>query len=233
MLKERLSQKTFSEAAIEVPGEPHLACVLLLDTSGSMNEKNSISVLNRALRNFICDTEWDDITLARVDLCIIEFNDEVHLVRDFVPLGSAEPITLSAHGMTSMGKAIDFAIDKVKERNRFYYSVGTPCYQPWIVMMTDGEPTDDVVNARQRIKEEENKGSHGKLKFWSVGVPGYSRDIVSTLSKRCIEMTDNGFDKFFDWLRESVSIISVSNVNEMPQLPMLPENARIIPTELC
>lgn len=230
-----LRQETFQGAAIgssatpAAPGEPHLACVLLLDTSGSMSG-SPIESLNNAINAFKADACADELTQKRVDVAIVEFNDVARVVQPFVPIGKMEPIRLQATGCTAMGSGIDLAIDLVKERNRLYAQMGTPCYAPWIVMITDGAPTDDVTMAAQRIKAEEAKGTHGKLKFWMVGVPGYSLETLAKLSskRRIIELATANFKGFFNWLTDSMTIISVSQVGDKVKLSSLPPEARVI-----
>ena len=118
-----LRQTGFNEmpggAGILAPNEPHMACVLLLDTSGSMSG-TPIASLNKAINDFKEQTSLDELAQKRVDIAIIEFNDTVRVVQDFTPLPQLQPVTLSATGCTAMGEAINVAIDKVKERNRFY-----------------------------------------------------------------------------------------------------------------
>ena len=229
-----LRQTGFNEmpggAGISAPNEPHMACVLLLDTSGSMSG-TPIASLNKAINDFKEQTSLDELAQKRVDIAIIEFNDTVRVVQDFTPLPQLQPVTLSATGCTAMGEAINVAIDKVKERNRFYASMGTPCFKPWIFMITDGAPTDDISAARQRIIDEESKGAHGKLKFWAVGVPGYSKDVLTSLTKRGIALDEAKFDGIFNWLSESMVAISVSRVDENPQLSNLPDDAKVIPSD--
>lgn len=228
-----LRQTGFNEVpggGISAPGEAHMACVLLLDTSGSM-VGDPINSLNKAINDFREQTSMDELAQKRVDIAIIEFNDTARVVQEFTPLSMMQPVTLSATGCTAMGAGIELAIDKVKERNRFYASMGTPCYKPWIFMITDGAPTDDISNARQRIIDEESKGTHGKLKFWAVGVPGYSKDTLTSLTKRCIALDEANFKGIFDWLSESMVTISVSRVDENPKLSNLPEDAHTIPTD--
>lgn len=228
-----LRQTGFNEVpggGIAAPGEPHMACVLLLDTSSSMSG-NPINSLNKAINDFKEQTSMDELALKRVDIAIIEFNDSARVVQDFTPLTQLQPVSLSAVGCTSMGEGINLAIDKVKERNRFYASMGTPCFKPWIFMITDGAPTDDISTARQRILDEESKGSHGKLKFWAIGVPGYSKETLTSLTKRCIALDEAKFDGIFNWLSESMVTISVSRVDENPQLSNLPSDAQVIPTD--
>lgn len=228
-----LNQTTFNEVpggGIAAPGEPHMACVLLLDTSISMCG-TPIASLNKAINDFKEQTSMDELAQKRVDIAIIEFNDTARVVQDFTPLSQMQPVTLSATGCTAMGEGINLAIDKVKERNRFYNDMGTPCFKPWIFMITDGAPTDDISAARQRILDEESKGTHGKLKFWAVGVPGYSKDVLTSLTKRCIALDEANFKGIFDWLSESMVTISVSRVGENPALSNLPSDAQVIPTD--
>ena len=221
--------EAFPAGGIASPGEPHMACVLLLDTSSSMIG-HPIESLNNAINDFKEQTSMDELAKKRVDVAIVEFNTHARVVQDFTPLFQMKPVTLVATGTTSMGEGINLAIDKVKERTRFYASMGTPCYKPWIFMITDGEPTDDVMIARQRILDEESKGAHGKLKFWAVGVPGHNTTVLTTLTKRCIELNEASFGNLFDWLSESMVAISVSRVDDNPPLPKLPDDAQVIPS---
>lgn len=232
-MQQELPQTGFNEVpgvGIAAPNEPHMACVLLLDTSGSMSG-NPIASLNKAINDFKEQTSMDEQAQKRVDVAIIEFNDTARVVQDFTPLPQLKPVTLNATGCTAMGAAINLAIDKVKERNRAYANMGTPCFKPWIFMITDGAPTDDISSARQRILDEESKGTHGKLKFWAVGVPGYSEETLKSLTKRCIALDEADFNGIFNWLSESMVAISVSRVDENPQLSDLPDDAHVIPTD--
>lgn len=212
---------------LEEPIEPHLAFVLLLDTSGSMAGE-AIESLNKGINDFITQIAHDKKTCKQVDLAIIEFNDTARVVQDFVPIRHAEPVKLTAGGCTAMGQAINMAIDKVKQKNRDYAELGTPVYQPWIVMITDGVPTDDISLARQRIVEEESKH---KLIFWAFGTSGCVKETLQSLTKRCLELDGTNFEGFFDWMRERVPIISFGRVAENPQLAPLPDPVHAIPKD--
>ena len=228
-----LEQETFGPPKIAAPNEPHLACVLLLDTSGSMGVVTSgsmggppIDSLNQALQDFKNKVSMDEMAQKRVDIAIVEFNSVVNVVQNFTPISEMSPITLQATGTTAMGEGINTAIDMVKERNRFYSTMGTPVFKPWIFMITDGGPTDDIEGAIRRIQEEESKGSHGKLKFFALGVSGYDKDTLFRITNRVMELRDTDFSGIFNWMSESMVAISVSRVNAEAPLPNLPENAR-------
>lgn len=222
-----LQQHTFDEVPdfmIATPNEPHMACVLLVDTSYSMVGE-PINSLNDAINRFKEQTMMDQLARNRVDIAIIEFNSKVKLVQDFMPISAMSPVRLEADGTTAMAQGIQFAIEKVKERNRFYNSMGTPCFKPWIFMITDGCPdsSEDMYNAMLRIAEEEEKG---KLKFFALGVKGYNKEVLFSLTKRVIELKDVNFSSIFNWLSESMVAISVSRVGETVILEQLPEDAR-------
>jgi uncharacterized protein YegL len=220
-----IDQETFDAPKIAAPNEAHLACVLLLDTSGSMSG-SPIGSLNRALQDFKERVSLDELAKKRVDIAIVEFNDVARVVQDFTPISEMSPITLQAKGNTSMGAGINLAIDMVKERNRYYNSLGTPVFKPWIFMITDGEPTDDINGAILRIQEEESKGTRGRLKFFALGVAKYDKDTLFKITRRVMELKDTDFSGIFNWMSESMVAISLSRVDEEAKLTQLPENAR-------
>ncbi len=226
-----LNQTPIEAPRIAAANEPHLACVLLLDTSGSM-AGDAINSLNKSINNFKEQLAKDAMAMKRVDVCIITFDDAPTVVQEFTPICEMEPVTLTAGGLTAMGAAINVAIDKVKDRNRFYAEQGTPCFKPWIFMITDGAPTDSIEAAAARIAAEESKGEHGKLKFWALGVPGFDATALHTLTKRVMALTDTDFSGIFDWLSASMATISVSQPGlEANAVSQLPANAQIVPAD--
>ena len=220
-----INQSGLETPRVAAPGEPHLACILLLDTSGSMSG-DPINSLNRAINDFKQKTSMDELAQKRVDIAIIQFDDHASVVQDFTPISQMEPVNLTVGGCTAMGEAINLAIDKVKERKRFYASMGTPFFKPWIFMITDGAPTDDITSAIQRIKLEESKGGHGTLKFFALGVPGYDKETLFSLTNRVLELSDTDFSGIFNCMSESM--VSVNGVGVDASLP---QNARIVPPD--
>ena len=225
----QMNQTPYAEIA--AVNEPHMAVLLLLDTSGSMNGK-PLEELMEGYNQFIKQTSMDELAMKRVDIAAMQFGNGVRTVQDFIPLSKAVEMsapTLSADGQTPMGEAIEKGVQMVRDRCRVYDEAGIPHYKPWIFMITDGEPTDDITNAKTLIRQREDTG---RLKFFSVGVNGANTTILSSLSKRTIQATEKDqFKDIFNWISKSMSIISASHVEENPQLPELPENFRVVPTD--
>ena len=218
---------------IAASNEEHLACLLLLDTSGSMS--GCIEDLSAAVNRFKEEVCKDEIARRRVDVSVVQFGSSVNVIQDFVPIEDMSPVKLETNGNTVMGTAINTAIDMVKERCRLYKSLGTPCFKPWIFMITDGvpcgEPASAIEEARKRIKEEEAKGPVGKLKFFALGVKGYDKDLLGSLTPRAMELSGTKFEGIFDWLSKSMVSISVSTPGCEPPLQNLPDDASRIVTD--
>lgn len=218
-----LTQKGFGGETPRIinPSEPHMACLLLLDTSGSMSG-DPIANLNEAINVFKSEVLKDEKTRNIVDIAIVEFNDETNIVQEFVPIEQLNPVELHAGGTTEMGDAILTAINMVDARSKFYYQTGTVPYKPWIVMISDGGPTDDITEAVKKIKDHEESG---KVKVFALGVEGYDPQTLHRLAgKKVMRLQGYSFEKFFDWLNKSMRNMSKVAPGETPKAEPLPED---------
>ena len=82
--------------------EPRCPCVLLLDTSGSM-QGEAINALNEGLKTFKEELNRDNLAKKRVEVAISTFNSDVNIVQDFFIADQFDPPTLKAQGLTVMG----------------------------------------------------------------------------------------------------------------------------------
>ena len=106
-----------------------VACLLLLDTSGSM-EGERIDELSAGLCSFKEEVLKDGVASSRVDLCVITFDSEVKTIRDFGSVDGFEPPTLTAQNQTFLGSAILEALDKIEDRKETLQSHGIPTTGP-------------------------------------------------------------------------------------------------------
>lgn len=189
---------------INAISEPHLACVLLLDTSEYMgNENGAIDSLNDGIKRFKAELMLDPIVRARMDVALVAFNSTVEIVSDFKPIDQMPTPELVAGGGCDMARGIQTAIDLVKERTAVYSTLGTPCYKPLIFMITGGKSTSDdheMREAAERIQQEEEKGSHGRLSFWALGMENYDPEELFRITKRVMELKNVDFAEILEWL---------------------------------
>jgi len=208
--------------------EPHMACLFLLDTSGSMGWEQGgvipIDALNSALNKFKEQVCQDEKTADILDVAIVEFNSSVNVLQEFTPVTYMQEINLVARGGTNMSPAIEKAIAMVDERSRFYRRMGTEPYKPWIVMISDGAPGDNIDDVSAKLGDMVQAD---KLAFWSLALPGSDENVLIKLSgKRVLELLEYNFASFFDWANKSMRAISVSSPGEKGELPQLTEGIK-------
>ena len=209
-------QRTFGESPPPIihANKPHMALLLLLDTSISMRG-DPIRLLNEGVNRFKEEVSKDDTTRKVLDVAIIEFNTTHRIVQEFVPVQHMNPVNLTATGGTNMSPAIREALNMVDERSRFYGRHGTAPYRPWVYLISDGEPNDDISAVAQEIKDMEKRG---KVSFRSLGVPGYDSDILHKLcGPKVLKLDGVDFTEFFDWLNKSMRVMSQTEPGERAQ----------------
>ena len=221
---ENLEQRDFNETPkIINASESHMALVFLLDTSGSMGG-DPIRDLNAGLNRFKADVCKDKQTRDILDVAIIEFNSSHRVVEDFVPVEYMKEVNLVASGGTNMAPAIETALDMVNERSKFYRNSGSVPYKPWVILISDGAPTDDISNAVKRIGDMEE---YGKLSFRSLGVEGYDSKVLHRLSgNKVFKLNGTDFTSFFDWVTKSMRSVSQSSPHEKPEAVRLSGNVQ-------
>lgn len=200
--------------------EPRCPCVLLLDTSGSMNGA-PLDALNQGLQSFKNDIVKDSLASRRVEVALVAFDNDVHVVQDFVTADQFEPPVLTARGMTHMGAAIHKALDLIAARKAQYRTNGVVYYRPWVFLITDGapqgEPEEVVQQAAQRIRSDE---AAKRVAFFAVGVENADMARLAQISVRTpVHLIGLNFVEMFVWLSASMQRISQSQVDDQVALP--------------
>ena len=213
---------------ITSPDEPHLACIVLIDTS-DLIAGYTIGNLNKALQRLIAKVRMDEMASRRVDIAVVGFDSSAYVIADFMPVAEiSEPYSFSAGGGTAMGAGIDLAIDMLYDRCEVYDSLGTPAYRPWILMVSNSTPSDDVDYAAERVRYAESSPGTGSLRFFALGAGYYDKASLLKITNRVMELTDADFERFFSWVGEGLIEVSASPVGDEPKLGDLPANARVV-----
>jgi uncharacterized protein YegL len=187
--------------------EPRCPCVLLLDTSGSMGGL-PIAQLNEGVRTFRQELLQDPLATKRVEVAIVTFGP-VTIEADFHTVPNFHPRELDTTGDTPMGAAITTGIEMIARRKKEYKDHGISYYKPWIILITDGAPTDDYARAAMEVKEGE---ASKKFAFFAIGVEGANMDILSQISARApLKLRGLMFREFFMWLSASMKMVSSKN----------------------
>ena len=220
-----MKQKRFDVLPGEAPtiinaSESHMALVLVLDISYSMDGA-PIDQLNAGLNRFKAEVCQDKQTRDILDVAVIQFNDACSVVQDFVPIEYMEHIQLEADGGTKFTAPIREALKMVDERSRFYRRSGTEPYKPWIILVTDGEPLDNIDAVAQEVQAAQNEG---KVRFIALGVGNYNSAPLKKITDVVFRMEGTDFSSFFNWVGKSMRSVSTTAPGEKPPLPPLEGN---------
>lgn len=222
--EERREMGSLAES-VGVPNveEPHCAVVMLLDTSTSM-AGGKLDQLNRALKDFWDAVLKDPIAAKRIDAAIVSFGGDPTVVQDFSCLEDREVPSLQAGGATPMGSAIEMAINLIENRKQMYRTQGVEYYRPWIVLITDGEPTD-IQLGEPRWSEIVHKVRSGvELKqfvFLAVVVAPGNLELMREIShpeRPALRLDGYKFSELFLWLSRSLGKVAKSRVGDQIQL---------------
>jgi uncharacterized protein YegL len=201
-------QMPFGDAEFADNAEQRCPCILLLDTSGSM-QGEAIDQLNEGLVTFRRELASDGLAAKRVDIAVVTFGDQVDTVCQFGTVETFQPPLLAAKGGTPMGEAVERGLDLLEARKSQYRENGIPYYRPWMFLITDGVPTDKWKRAARGVADAEHRK---QVAFYAVGVDQADMDMLGELSVRTpLHLRGLAFVELFRWLSSSLSSVSRSN----------------------
>ena len=189
---------------------PRVPVVLCLDTSWSMSGP-PIEELAEGVNLFYQSIFDDEFARYSVEICVVTFgNDGVQRVAEFGPVERPPDLRFYAEGTTPMGEAVSVSLDNLEERKQQYKVLGVDYFQPWLVLMTDGAPTDNIDEAVERVtillKQK-------KLSVFPVGIGKEAdMDVLAKFSpgRDPLRLRGLEFRNFFEWLGKSVQKVSAS-----------------------
>lgn len=183
---------------------------LALDTSGSM-EGSKISELNAAVEAFFQSIRNDEMASISAEIAVVTFGGSVTKILDFAGIDRQHFPRLSAGGGTPMGEAVSISLDMLEQAKRVYSQMGIDYYQPWLVLMTDGETTDSISTAAARCTQ---MIANRKLTIFPIAIGNDANlNNLSAFSPNLkpLRMQETDLRRFFSWLSKSTSKVILSN----------------------
>ena len=215
-----MSSTPFDPSKFTAQKAKPLPVILLLDVSGSMSGEK-IRNLNDAVRdmlNTFSDTENSE---TEIHVAIITFGARVKLHQ---PLASASAIQwqeLSASGSTPLGTALEMAKAMIEDKD----IVPSRAYRPTVVLVSDGQPTDDWENP---LKGFISDGRSGKCDRMAMAIGAQADE---TVLGKFIEGTPNGlfYSENAKQMRDFFKFVTMSvTIRTKSQTPNVIPEAKVI-----
>lgn len=213
----------FDADALASNPDPRCSVVLVLDCSSSMAEKlegedkSPLEALNDGLDVLVTELNRDQLAKQRVEISIVTYGSQVNEPTPFSTIDKLVIPNLAPSGITSTGAAVVTALDALNAKKSEYKANGIDYYRPWVLLITDGRPTDDITEAAARVKAEE---AAKRLAFFAVGVEGADFDKLSQISTRePMKLQGMKFNELFVWLSASQAAVSASTPGDAVPLP--------------
>jgi uncharacterized protein YegL len=199
--------------------EPRCPCLLLLDTSGSMNGR-PIDELNQGLRVFKEELTSDDMAMQRVEVAVMTFGP-VQIISDFQTADLFQPPTLAPTGDAPMGAAITQGLEMLEARKNIYKQAGVSYYRPWVFLITDGAPTDSWQHAATMVRAGDSD-ERKAFSFFAVAVEGADMTKLTAIcspNRPPVKLKGLSFRELFRWLSSSLGGVARSQPGQMVALP--------------
>jgi len=189
-------------------GDPNLGCPV------AQFDPRPIDELNEGIKYFF-ESVKEDFTASRsAEIAIIAFSGIAELVLDFNTIHKQQPPKLDVEmnkGGTSIGTAVKLALKTLDERLAKYKVAGVARFAPWLVLMTDGYPTDDT--HFEVAKEVSRRILNEELTIFPIGIgKGADLNVLRLFSPKRVPVRLKGFRfrDFFEFLSLSAQAVSHS-----------------------
>lgn len=189
---------------------PRLPCVLLLDTSSSMKGKR-IEHLAQGYREFIRLLQSDRYAKYYVEIAVIEFGASVTVTTPFTPIQTLAPRNFRADGLTPLAQAIETGIDLLLSREKQYRTNYIRSKTPWLVIMSDGNPTDSPTDVTRALSKLHKLEKQRELSVFPLGIGAQPNIyLLNALSseRSAIRIDESQLRNFLQWLSTALSEVT-------------------------
>lgn len=201
------------DSLVDGDPDPRVAVALCLDTSRSMRDEGKIEKLNDGVKVFFDEVRSDEEAKEAVEVSVVTFGGSASKLLDFAPIDRQNVPSLSANGHTPMGEAVTMSLDLLDARKDRYKKAGIDYYQPWLVLMTDGQSNGEASVFEAAAGRTCSLVTERKLTVFPIAI-GEDADIDQlkrfSPKRDPIRLKGHRFKEFFVWLSRSVERVSQS-----------------------
>ena len=182
-----------------------LPVIVLADVSGSMSINGKIEALNDAIKTMVASFAEEDPGRAEIHVGVIAFGKGgARIHQPLRPSTGIQWETVAAGGNTPMGAAFDLVVKMIEDPAQ----VPGRAYRPAIVLISDGEPTDDWEEPLARLLSSERaaKASRFVLGVGDDADPAMLAKFLADPAARVYSAHEaRQIKNFFRWVTMSVT----------------------------
>lgn len=224
--------KPVSQPAVPVNLKQQVLLAVVLDRSMSMTtpcpvdpdapqsaQTTPLHELQTALPDFKTQCASDPALKQCLSVGTVTFCETVSHA-PFVPVTDWQPPTLEPGPGTSLGLAVNTALDLVVARRQELKEIGIPVHHTFVLVITDGadfssQPELVDVGA-ERVRELEGAG---RFSFLPVGIQDadLARLAVFTSKRKPAKLMGLKFAELFNWLFQSMREVSRTRIGDRVQ----------------
>ena len=174
--------------------------------------------INEGIANFYRAIREAEIACDCCEIAVVTFNDEPTLYDGFSSVDEKTDPCFKAveNGNSVFTSAIKMSLEILEEQKTFLKNNKINYYQPWLVLFTDGLPSDDVYLIKQELMKMQT-APDPKLTVYTVGFPAnkeLSEELMEHLNGYSIFppitcQKPAEIKKFFTYLVQSVSVAAM------------------------
>lgn len=201
-----------------------LLTYVCIDTSGSMRGE-PIEAVNTGLQALLASLRQNPYALESVHLSIVTFDS---LIKEVLPMTALEQVVLPEikcpdSGATFLGEAMEYIAQAAMKNRRLSTAEQKGDWQPILIVLTDGKPTDLLVYSESIPKIKACGFSN--IVACAAG-PKADASFLQKLTPTVVSldtMDANAFAKFFQWVSAAVgsrsTSIGTASGNDLPPPP--------------
>lgn len=206
-----------------------LPIYLLLDCSESM-AGDAIRDLQNGVSAMIAHLQGDPQAIETAYLSVITFATEAHQAVPLTEVLNFRMPPLTVRTGSALGAALKLLVNCMRREVRKTTSTQKGDYKPLVILLTDGQPTDDYEDIAEEIRKQRNPSI---ANIYAIGC-GPDADTetlreVTDIVLRMKDVTTESWKKLFIWLSASVQSTSVAlaegREGQNLNLPALPADA--------
>lgn len=201
-----------------------VACAILVDCSGSMSLEiapgfTRIDALEAGLEVLSREMKMDPTVRNSVEVSLIDFGGQkphgASLLQDWVYARDFVAPKLVTNGSTPLGEALMLSLEQIKQKKNAYRHEGRLYCRPWIIVISDGQPTDSDPEWALAVQAAQNTIAAKQALILSVGVDGCPLDKLNQISTYAARpLSSHRFSEFFVWLSASMGTTSSSSTSQ-------------------